>query len=121
MTSASQPSTSRSCGGPRLAAEGAGAAYVHAGLDTRLSVADNLAAPDPDILLWTRKHFDADLSMWEMPVVCGHTPVATPVDLPELIAIDTGAVFAHRPGLGRLTAVVMPERRFISVATVDLV
>ena len=104
-----------------LAAQGAGAAYVHAGLDTRRSVADNLADPDPRIVLWTRQHFDADLSRWEMPVVCGHTPVSEPVDHPALIAIDTGAVFTHRAGLGRMTAVAMPERRFLSVPTVDVV
>lgn len=102
-----------------LAAEGAGFAFVHAGLDTRRSVADNLEAPDPHIVLWTREHLSADLSNWEIPVVCGHTPVTEPVDEPHLIAIDTGAVFAHREGLGRMTAVVLPERRFISVPTSD--
>lgn len=102
-----------------LAAEGAGFAFVHAGLDTRLSVAENLEDPDPHIVLWTRQHLGADLSNWEMPVVCGHTPVAEPIDEPNLIGIDTGAVFLHREGLGRMTAVALPERRFVSVATVD--
>ena len=104
-----------------LAHQASGFAFVHAGLDTRRSVTDNLADPDPRILLWTRKHLDADLSAWETPVVCGHTPVSTPIDRPELLAIDTGACFAHRPGLGRLTAVALPERRFVSVPTVDLI
>ncbi|WP_420455878.1 metallophosphoesterase [Rubrivirga sp.] len=104
-----------------LVAEAAGAAFAHAGFDTRRSVADNLADPDPRIVLWTRKHFDADLSKWEMPVVCGHTPVSEPVNWPQLIAIDTGAVFPHRQGLGRLTAVSLPERRFLSIPTVDVV
>ena len=102
-----------------LAAEGAGFAFVHAGLDTRRSVADNLDDPDPNIVLWTRQHLDADLSNWEMPVVCGHTPVSEPIDEPMLIGIDTGAVFLHREGLGRMTAVSLPDRRFLSVATVD--
>lgn len=102
-----------------LVAEAVGCAFVHAGLDTRRSVADNLADPNPDIALWTRRHLDADLSNWEMPVVCGHTPVTEPIDKPVLIGIDTGAVFPHRPGLGRLTAVALPERRFLSVPTVD--
>lgn len=104
-----------------LAAEGAGYAFVHAGLDTRRSVADNLADPDPQIALWTRRHLDADLSNWEMPVVCGHTPVSEPIDEPRLVGIDTGAVFVGRPGLGRLTAVALPERRFLAVETVDAV
>ena len=104
-----------------LVADIGGFVFAHAGLDTRLSVADNLADPDPNIVLWTRKHIGADLSAWERPVVVGHTPVAEVLDVPELLAIDTGAVFTHRPGLGRLTAVVLPERRLISVATVDVV
>ena len=104
---------------PELVADGEGFAFVHAGLDPRKSVADNLADPDPRIALWTREHLDADLSKWEKPVVCGHTPVAEPIDTEHLLAIDTGAVFTHRPGLGRLTAVSLPDRRFISVATVD--
>ena len=104
-----------------IAAEGEGFAFVHAGLDTRLSVADNLRQPDPAVALWTRKHLDADLSMWETPVVCGHTPVAEPIDRPQLLAIDTGACFPNRLGLGRLTAVSLPERRFLAVGTVDVV
>jgi len=102
-----------------LVADGEGFAFVHAGLDTRKTVAQNLADPDPHIALWTRQHLDADLSKWEKPVVCGHTPVSEPLDTPHLIDIDTGAVFVHRPGLGRLTAVSLPDRRFLSVATVD--
>ncbi len=104
-----------------LVAQGVGYAFAHAGFDTRRSVADNLADPDPQIVLWTRQHLDADLSAWEMPVVCGHTPVPEPIDAPRLVGIDTGAVFVGRPGLGRLTAVALPERRFIAVETVDAV
>ena len=103
-----------------LAAERGGFAFVHAGFDTRKSVADNLADPDPAIVLWTRKHLDANLAAWEIPVVCGHTPVAEPIDTPRLIGIDTGAVFPNRPGLGRLTAVSLPERRFLSVETAEV-
>ena len=103
-----------------LVAERGGFAFVHAGLDVTRSVADNLADPDPAIALWTRKHLDANLAAWEMPVVCGHTPVATPIDEPRLIGIDTGAVFPNRPGLGRLTAVSLPDRRFVSVKTAEV-
>ena len=90
-------------------------AFVHAGLDPRASVETNLRRADPEVLLWTRDHLGANLALWEKPVVCGHTPVAEPINLPELIGIDTGAVFATRPGLGRLTAVRLPERVFTSV------
>ena len=104
-----------------LVHQAGGFAFVHAGLDTRRSVADNLAEPDPRIVLWTRQHLGADLSNWEIPVVCGHTPVEEPLDQPRLIGVDTGAVFTGRPGLGRLTAVALPDRRFIEVDTVDVV
>ena len=103
----------------RLAFDGDGFAFVHAGLDPDRSVAENLAESDPHVLLWTREHLRRDLSEWEKPVVVGHTPVTEPIDAPRLIAVDTGAVFAGRPGLGRLTAVRLPERRFVSVETVD--
>ena len=102
-----------------IATQVGGFAFVHAGLDTRLSIEDNLADPDVGIALWTRQHLEADLSKWEIPVVCGHTPVTEPLNQPKLIDVDTGAVFAGRPGLGRLTAVSLPDRRFIDVETVD--
>ena len=96
-----------------------GFAFVHAGLDPRLSVADNLDRAERSVLLWTRTHWNQPLDRWEIPVVCGHTPVAEPVDEPRLIGVDTGAVFAGRAGLGRLTAVALPERRFTSVDYAD--
>ena len=102
-----------------LVAERDGFAFVHAGLDTRRTVAENLADPDPGIVLWTREHLARDLSKWETPVVCGHTPVPEPINTPHLVGIDTGAVFAGRPGFGRLTAVALPERRFVAVQTVE--
>lgn len=91
--------------------------YVHAGLRTQLSVAENLAHPDPFTFLWTRDHTDQrEFPKWEKTVVCGHTPVTEPVNLPRLINIDTGAVFApRRTDLGRLTAVRLPEREFVTV------
>ena len=92
-----------------------GFVFVHAGLDPDRTIAENLARPDADIALWTRAHLHADLSLWEQPVVCGHTPAPEPGNEPRLVRIDTGAVYADRPGLGRLTAVCVPERRFIAV------
>ncbi len=89
--------------------------FVHAGLDPDLTIEENVADADPQVALWTREHLDADLSLWEKTVVCGHTPMATPIDLPRLIAIDTGAVYSHVRGLGTLTAVRLPEREFVQV------
>ena len=95
------------------------AVFVHAGLDPSMTVAQNLASPNPRVFLWTRSHLDADLSRWEKPVVTGHTPVATPTNTPHLINIDTGAVYINRrPDLGRLTAVSLPDRTFTSVRCV---
>ena len=92
------------------------AVYVHAGLDPHRSVAEQIVTPDPDVVMWTRNHLNASLEAWEKPVVCGHTPVPEPLDEPHLIDVDTGAVFAgRRPDLGWLTAVEMPNRRFVSV------
>lgn len=93
-----------------------GFAFVHAGLDPTLSVAENATRADAHVMLWSREHFDApSLEAWEKPVVCGHTPVPVPLNEPKLIAIDTGAVYAHREGLGRLTAVILPKRTFVDV------
>jgi serine/threonine protein phosphatase 1 len=98
-----------------LVHEDEGFVFVHAGLDPRKTVAENLARPDPRVLLWTRAHLDADLSRWERPVVCGHTPQPEPLDRPRLLDIDTGAVYHHLAGFGTLTAVRLPEREFVQV------
>ncbi|MEM9997098.1 MAG: metallophosphoesterase family protein [Bacteroidota bacterium] len=89
--------------------------FVHAGLRPDLSIADNLRFGTAETFLWERSHLNADLSGWEKTVVCGHTPVTEPIDQPKLIDIDTGCVYHHRPGYGTLTAVVLPERRFVQV------
>lgn len=89
--------------------------FVHAGLDPRRSVAQNLADGTARTFLWERAHLEAAAVEWEKTIVCGHTPVAEPVNRPRLINIDTGAVYAHVPGLGTLTAVRLPERAFVQV------
>lgn len=92
--------------------------FVHAGLDPKKSIADNLNPIDAEVALWTRKHLKAKLKKWEKPVVCGHTPQREPTNDPKLINIDTGAVYNHIAGLGILTAVKLPEREFVKVAYV---
>jgi len=89
--------------------------FVHAGLRSDRSVAENLAEPDARVLLWHRDHLDADLAAWEKTVVCGHTPTPQPLNLPRLINIDTGAVYHRHPGFGKLTAACLPERTFVQV------
>ena len=89
--------------------------FVHAGLDPKKSIAENLNPVDPQVVLWTRAHLKAKLKKWEKPVVCGHTPQREPINDPKLINIDTGAVYSHIEGLGVLTAVKLPEREFTQV------
>lgn len=88
---------------------------VHAGLRPEYTVERNLQLANEDVFLWERGHLDAPRLNWEKTVVCGHTPVHEPRNAERLINIDTGCVFHMRPGYGRLTAVRLPERRFVSV------
>lgn len=89
--------------------------FVHGGLKPHLTIRENLDRFDEDVLLWERSHLDARDVAWEKTVVCGHTPRKEPIDRDHLIALDTGCVYYTHPGLGRLTAVYLPERTFVSV------
>lgn len=89
--------------------------FVHAGLRPELTIEENLEKGDEEVFLWERGHFDARDLAWEKPVVCGHTPQSRPIDREKLIAIDTGCVYYMHPRLGRLTAVRLPEREFITI------
>jgi len=93
--------------------------FVHAGLKPDLTVGENLQEADEDVLLWERGHLEASGLAWEKPVVCGHTPQPEPIDRDKLILIDTGCVYHMQPGMGRLTAVHLPEREFIDVPYAD--
>ncbi|MDX1439840.1 MAG: metallophosphoesterase family protein [Rubricoccaceae bacterium] len=89
--------------------------FVHAGLNPDATIEQNVTFFDPQIALWTRAHLSSDLGLWEKTVVCGHTPRPQPINKERLINIDTGAVYAHIPGMGRLTAVRLPQREFVDV------
>lgn len=93
--------------------------FVHAGLKPHLSVAQNKERYGEDTFLWERSHMEAKALKWEKTVVCGHTPTPDPVNRERLIAIDTGCVYNMHPGLGKLTAVRLPEREFVSVPYTD--
>lgn len=71
----------------------------------------HLVHSDPSAFIW---HFDQpeDMLGIDIPVVMGHRPRAEPLDQGHVIAIDTGA---GRRGLDRLTALLLPERRFVTV------
>lgn len=89
--------------------------FVHAGLRPEYTVEKNLQVNDEEVFLWERSHMKAVRYNWEKTVVCGHTPVREPVSLERLINIDTGCVYHTHPGYGKLTAVRLPEREFVSV------
>lgn len=92
--------------------------FVHAGLKPTLTIEENLRRSGDDVFLWERSHLEAPALSWEKPVVCGHTPLQEPLSRERLIAIDTGCVYHTHPHLGRLTAVRLPEREFVTVSYV---
>jgi len=92
---------------------------IHAGIPSTTSFA-GLAVEG--VVPWLVKHRAADL-LWafndpeamppvDRPVIMGHVPRPRPIDTGDAIAIDTGA---GTRTYGKLTAVVLPERRFVSV------
>ena len=70
-----------------------------------------MAQHHPDSLLWGNTQPE-DMQRVDRTVVMGHMIQPRPIDLGHVIAIDTGA--GTLP-MGPLTAVVLPERRFVSV------
>ena len=70
-----------------------------------------LVLNDPHILLWGGTHPDA-MPQLDHTVIMGHMVLDEPLDTGPVIALDTGA--GTREG-GRLSAVVLPQRRFITV------
>ena len=98
--------------------------FTHGGLDPELSVKDNLRYYKPEEFCWQRMHLqqsflESQNYRWEKTVVCAHTTVSEPVLLDKLIAIDTGCVYKDNVLLGKLTAVVLPERRIIQTSNLD--
>jgi serine/threonine protein phosphatase 1 len=79
--------------------------FVHGGLRPGLP----LAAQKEDDLLWIRKEFILSEFDFGRRVIFGHTPVRTPLVLPNKIGIDTGAVYGNK-----LTCVLLPEEKFFS-------
>ncbi|MCA9494453.1 MAG: metallophosphoesterase [Myxococcales bacterium] len=68
-----------------------------------------LAREHPLELIWP-KHDPEHAPILDRPVVCGHRPRKEPLDAGHVVAIDTGA--GHG---GRLTALLLPERTFVTV------
>jgi serine/threonine protein phosphatase 1 len=92
--------------------------FVHGGVKPYRTIEENLRVMRLRDFVWERSHMDSEVISannfkWEKTVVCGHTPLPSPVLLEKLIAIDTGCVYNHTPRLGRLTAIALPDRRII--------
>jgi serine/threonine protein phosphatase 1 len=91
---------------------------VHAGIPADLDfagltvedVVPTLARGRAADLLWRANDPEAMVPL-DRPLIMGHRPRKAPLDTGDVIAIDTGA---GKPG-GRLTAVVLPDRRFVTV------
>jgi serine/threonine protein phosphatase 1 len=93
---------------------------IHAGLPKREAIARMpreqvvpwLVQHHPHALLHEARH-PGEMPAVDRPVVMGHVPLLQPIDTGAVIAIDTGSG-TFQDG-GRLTAVLLPERRFVSV------
>lgn len=96
---------------------------VHAGVPSTESmkglpaeeIVPHLANESPASLLWSFVDPHEALRL-DRPIIHGHSPRTEPLDTGDVLAIDTGC--GTLPN-GRLTAVVLPERRFISVGEDD--
>jgi len=86
--------------------------FVHGGLQPALQPEEMEA----EQLWWMREPFLSSTYDWGRPVIHGHTPVLSgrPDVRPNRINIDTGAVYG-----GKLTALLLPQRRFITVQKID--
>ncbi len=73
-------------------------------------VVPRLAVERAADLMWRLNEPETMLAV-DRPVIMGHLPRRSPLDAGHVLAIDTGA---GKPG-GRLTALLLPERRFLTV------
>lgn len=93
--------------------------FVHAGIDPDYTVEENLREEQfHQDFMWERRHL-REINMWEKTVVFGHTPKPTPIQGPNMLGIDTGCVYKNLPGLGKLTAVILPETTFVQQECID--
>ncbi len=98
--------------------------FAHGGIDPDMTIKDNLQYMKLEDYCWMRTHLrssylEKNRYKWEKTLVCSHTPIPKPIMLEKLIAIDTGCVYKENPALGRLTAVILPERTVIETENID--
>lgn len=93
--------------------------FSHAGAPPGMTIENCIESPDVhDYFLWGREHLNALDTSWEKTVVFGHTPRAFPIRKPKMLGIDTGCVY-NEIGYGKLTAVLLPEEKFIEQKSLD--
>lgn len=93
--------------------------FVHAGAPPHKPIRESLDETSAEhFFLWGREHLNAFDVPWEKTVVFGHTPRPYPIQKEKMIGIDTGCVY-NELGYGKLTAVVLPEMKFIQQASLD--
>ena len=94
--------------------------FVHAGILPDMTVAEAVADEDNhDDFMWERAHLTEADNVWEKTVVFGHTPQPKPITGRNMIGIDTGCVYKYLPGLGKLTALLLPEGEYIQIPCRD--
>lgn len=94
--------------------------FVHAGLKVDMTVKENIEASKRHAdFLWERSHLRTNDNKWEKTVVFGHTPEPAPHVGKNMIGIDTGCVYRQRNGFGKLTAVLLPEVKFVQQECID--
>ncbi len=88
--------------------------FVHAGLNfTTPDIFQDKAA-----MLWIRDFHPQQNRLGKMTLVHGHTPKPLHYILAQqgnCINIDAGCVYSDIPGMGHLVALLLPERKFITV------
>ncbi len=82
--------------------------FCHAGVNPLSSIEEG--KKNPQDLLWMRSHLNASRVVWKKTVVCGHTPLRSPLITEKLICIDTGLYY-----FGTLTAIDVLNRRIFQV------
>lgn len=93
--------------------------FVHAGLSPDKTIEESLHKESlMKKFLWERSHLNAFKTPWEKTVIFGHTPRPYPIHKPNMLGIDTGCVYESL-GYGKLTAVILPEQKFIQQDCLD--
>lgn len=94
--------------------------FVHAGLPPDMTIREAVANQQYwHEFLWQRSHLDVKKTVWEKKVVFGHTPVPEPLANKYMLGLDTGCVFPNLPGMGMLTAAILPQEKFVSQQCLD--